>query len=213
MRTENINNQIFAAKISYGASYKVPCGIPYRAEEKTVSNEEKKDVLKPLEKDTVTFTKRQKREKAPKAERDGKMPAFLHSFYLNLGQKRVQKLEEQARKIKEDAEEAMGFSYVGSIMSHSREIITDGIETNGDRKTTAQIYSYKDGRLIKAELGIEEHLKEGTKNTRQIFEFDGGELSAVYENVVESKDGITGFKRKFKADEKGSLKCVYNKVF
>lgn len=176
---------------------------------------ENKGVIKPLETDTVLFKekKRKKREKGRNKGKDtGKMPAFVHSFLLNRGQKRAKKLEIQAKDIMEDAMDAIGFSYVGDLIAHSKQTVTDGVETNGKTRTTAQIYEYKDGDIIKAELDTVEDLKTGTKNIGQIFEFEGGKLSSVYENYTKLPDGTVDFQRKYKADEKGHLKCVYNKV-
>ncbi len=206
MRTNsvNFNNRISAAKINIAYT-------PKEDETTTSPSKDLKEVLKPLEVDTLTFGKKDKEKKDSKSGE--KIPAFMHSMLLNMGQKRAPKIEAQAKLIEEDAAEAMGFSYVGSIMSHSRETITDGIETNDDARTTSQIYEFKDGVLTKAEIGITESLKTGAKTTKQIYEFENGKLSAVYENVTEFKDGTKDFKRKYLADEKGHLKCVYNKVF
>ena len=207
MRMDSIsfNNKISAAKIN--TTYK------------KVSNnflENLGDVLKPLEIDTISFEGKkqgkQRKNEVKKAKNTGKIPAFLHSFLLNKGQKRASKLENQARKIMEDAQDALGFSYVGKQFLHSRQTITDGMETNNGKRVTNQVYKYTDGELVKAELERTENLTTGEKSIKQIFEFEGGKLSSVYENYTKHQDGTVDFQRKFMADEKGHLHCVYNKV-
>lgn len=159
--------------------------------------------LKPLDNDSVTFSGK----KAKKTKRNP-----LNFILLNIGQKRAQKLEAQARQIKEDAMDARGFSYIGGTIPHSREIITDGFETNGKTKTTSQVYSYEDGMLTCVKLNIVENMETGEENIQQIFKFERGMLSEVYENVTTFPNGTKDFSRKYNADEKGHLHCVYNKI-
>lgn len=201
MHTDSIsfNNKIFAAKT--GAKYK-------KEKTENLSAKTVNDVLKPLEYDTLTFLGKKKNTKKENA----KMPSFVCSFLLSRGQKRAQKLEAQAEEIKKDAAEALGYSYVDKDLLKSNQVLIDGVETQDDVKSVAQQYTYKGGVLTVAEFNIQNSLETGIISTKQRFEFKDGKLSAVYENITKFPNGTTDYYRKYEADKKGRLVCVYNKV-
>lgn len=185
----NFNNKISAAKIP--------------AIKNTAKDKEK--LIKPLDTDSISFL-------GKKEDKISFIHPKMHSFLLKMGQKRAEKLEFQAKKIKEDAAEALGFSSIGQSFKNSGQIIAEGVETENNIKTTKQKYVYESGVLSEAIIDMTEDLNSGTTTAKQIFKFKDGKLSSVYEKITILSDGTRDFYRKYNTGADGKLHCIYNRI-